>query len=507
MKKNIIKLSLLVVLAGFVSCEDATDIIQQSELSEQNAFRTIEDLQSGLNAVYGTLAPDAGGNGEGDAILFNDLFTDNIKRGIASSGQGNDVYNFTLQPSTGFANSLWVNRYGTINFANRILRAHDRIAPGFTGRDVAAANAIKAQLLALRAYCHFELLQYFTPDYKDPNSPSVIIMDFVPGITQVFPRNSAGEVFNFVNDDLEQAAELIGGFNSNISSAEHSFFVNPGMITALRARVALTQGNYELARTYAEEVMGDYAMASDSGDEYANFFLQDDLAGTEEDIFTLSRRQNDNSILQNYYANDATPSGSPFFEASNQLYDLYDPLFDVRKNIFFLPESPTGSPNDGTVFNGPDSPNNVIYIGKYQGSGDGTLINDVKLIRVTEMHMIKAEAEARAGNLPAAAATIRNIRTNRMTNTPPLPVYATTDEALRDILLERRKEFAFEGHRYLDLKRLGRELGIGISRNETDCASFGALQCGLPFTDHRWTLPIPLSEVRANPGIQQNPNY
>jgi hypothetical protein len=65
-------------------------------------------------------------------------------------------------------------------------------------------------------------------------------------------------------------------------------------------------------------------------------------------------------------------------------------------------------------------------------------------------------------------------------------------------------ELAFEGHRYLDIKRNKSILG-GISRNDIDCAQGG--NCEMAASDFRLTLPIPQVELNANPNITQNPGY
>lgn len=492
--KNIFRISLLALFVGMVSCEDATDIIQESELSEDIAYQTVDDLRSGLIGVYAAYSPDAGGNGSGDSVLFNDLFTDNIKKGASSSGQGNTVYSFIVQPGTGFPNSIWNSRYAVINFANRVLRAWDRIYPTLeTEDDREAAQEIKAQLLAMRGFMHFELLQYFAPSYTDLSQPGVIIMDFVPELQQVFPRNTVGEVFAFVDNDLEEAATLMGGtfdsFGAYAAEEDILYFVGPDAIKAMQARVALFEGNYTVAQTLAVELMQGHNLAA--GQAYVDMFLSDD-ASIEEQIWTLSRRIGDNRIVALYAANGSGENGSPFFEISNSLFNLLSNN-DVRRVVLV---------EGSSTFVGVDSPNNMLLIGKYQGSTDGAQINDLKIFRSSEMVLIKAECEARAGNLTAAANSIKTLRDARYVVDAPAPVYANLDAALNDVLLERRLEFAFEGHRYLDLKRLNR----AINRNDADCGSFSA-PCSLNAGDYRFTLPIPNSEISANPTIQQNPGY
>ena len=86
------------------------------------------------------------------------------------------------------------------------------------------------------------------------------------------------------------------------------------------------------------------------------------------------------------------------------------------------------------------------------------------------------------------------------------PVYNNEKEALADILKERRVELAFEGHRYIDLKRLAEKAGVSMDRNRTDDAT-GVVVENLPNGDYRYTLPIPLSELAGNPNLKQNRGY
>ena len=48
----------------------------------------------------------------------------------------------------------------------------------------------------------------------------------------------------------------------------------------------------------------------------------------------------------------------------------------------------------------------VLYVGKYEGSEGQPLMNDLKVLRVAEMYFIHAEAQAAQGDLAGAAATL-----------------------------------------------------------------------------------------------------
>jgi len=109
MKNNI--LYIFIISVFLTSCEEsATDIVQPGTIVEEVAFQTVEDLQLGLNGVYNAYNPHS-------EIRYNAIFTDNAKRGLASNGQQQDIFNFNINSNTGAASACWTNRYSTINFA------------------------------------------------------------------------------------------------------------------------------------------------------------------------------------------------------------------------------------------------------------------------------------------------------------------------------------------------------------------------------------------------------
>jgi hypothetical protein len=148
-----------------------------------------------------------------------------------------------------------------------------------------------------------------------------------------------------------------------------------------------------------------------------------------------------------------------------------------------------------------------IAFRKYPGTAaNGLLVNDIKICRLSEMYLIKAEALVATGDLPGAAAAVKAVRDARSNRVSVLS-YADATAAYKDILKERRIEFMAEGFRFIDLKRLGGIANEGILRDPVDCAVNGA--CSLPVTDYRFALPIPTAESNPNGAIlaTQNPGY
>ena len=128
------------------------------------------------------------------------------------------------------------------------------------------------------------------------------------------------------------------------------------------------------------------------------------------------------------------------------------------------------------------------------------------MFRVAEMHLIVAEAYARSGKFVDAATEVEKIKKARtFKGSVTKPTYNSQQEALKGILEERRIELAFEGHRYIDLKRLAQSAGVKMDRNVNDDTPNEAKN--LENNSHKYTLPIPAAEITGNGGIQQNRGY
>lgn len=489
--KNIYRktfLSLFVIGLFTTSCSDALDITQKGTATEEVIYKTLADLQTGLNAAYLQYNPGANSNGDGDAILFNDLFTDNLKTGSSYSGHGIGTYQWNIQASSFTPTSIWSNRYATINLVNRVLRAADRIEPTLQSSELSDFNHLKGQLYALRAIAHYDIFMYFTPNYQDSSSLSAIIVDYVPEITDTPARNTAGEVVDFIFADLDRADAHL---SDEIGSA---YFINKDVVKAFRAKLSLAVGDYSTAGTLASELLAAYPLAN--RDQYIDLFKDLNTENQKiELIFGLLRVRGNSAVAGSWYSNSSDVGGSPLFEMSQQLYNLFEPG-DVRIDEVLLDDTS-------------DEANGLLLIDKYPG-GEQPLLNHLKIVRSSEMAFILAEVQARDGLFVEAANTLRLVtdaRYNGAGSSPSIS-FGNLNDALNRILIERRKEFCFEGHRYLDLKRIGKEIGVGIHRLESDANSFAiGAPTDLPPTDYRFTLPIPQSEINGNRSVEQNPEY
>ena len=494
--KNIYALSLLAIFT-VASCNDAIDIDQPGRLGADQAFATVNDLQLGLLGVYN-------GFDHSSEIQFNALFTDELSIGFDSGGQGigNGTYGFVLNPGSAISSALWNRYYGTLININLLLEAAAAITPDAADQD--QYDDIVAQARALRAYAHFQLLAYYSPDLTDDSAPGVIAVDFVPAVTDQLPRNTTGEVFAAILADLSAAAP-------NLADATNATFISQAFVTALQARIALYRRDYTTADGLAASLLSSFDLADRAG--YVDAFTDN---GTDDIIFKLERTINDTYDRQgatgsanaggwagaNFAFVNASIDGSPYFEAGRSLFNLFD-TNDIRFDVCF---HPTSLINPDYATDADPRTTDILVIGKYTGSEGQPLMNDLKIFRVSEMQLIRVEAAIASGNLAGAATLMKELRDARYDVAQPLPSYASAQAAYNDLLNERRKEFAFEGHRWLDLKRLGADAGQNVQRDPIDCAINGA--CTLSSTDFRMqALPIPLVELNANENISQNAGY
>lgn len=482
----------------FASCDDAIDIKQPSELAPEDTFETIADMQIGLNGVYGAANAET-------PIIFTSLYTDEAARGSANQGQGVDEgLSFRLPADSGYAQTIWLSNYYMINLANRLIAASEFVVVEPGSEDETKKNNILAQAHALRAYGHFQLLTYFSTDLKDDNALGVILLDFVPDITSALPRSTNGEVFALIDSDLAFAAENL----LEVAITDRGY-VSHNFIKAFKARMAAYRGQYQIARDLVDELDVPYNLSNKTA--YQAIWEDVETGPSSEVIFKFNRAPVNQSgnFVGAWASIDHTANGSPLFEVDRGLFNLFNFPQDVRR-VVIVDESATVMTNydDPSVTQEQYLNGDILPVGKYPGSENQKLLNDVKIFRFSEMVLIRAEYFASIGDYNNVITEINKVRFARTATTSqnlPANSISTAPAAWAAILQERRIELAFEGHRYIDVKRLGQLAQKGIERHPRDCGFNSA--CSLPATDYRLTMPIPQSEGAANNNIVQNPGY
>lgn len=485
------------VFVSFLGCNDAIDIRQPGRLDAESAFQNVADLEQGLLGLYAQLdaTPE---------IALASNFTDEVSIGANSGGQGLQLYNFVITPQSAAGSNFWVRNFRINHRATVLLEAAALITP--EPADLDAYNNVVGQAHAVRAMANLEMLTYFATDVRNDEGLGIPVIDFVAPLDIQPTRNTVGESWDYINSDLDAAESLIVDQSSVYTFSRDA-------VRALRARALAARGDYVNAGPIAQSLLNAYPLANRT--QYQLLFLD---ADDTEVIFKLQRVLSDGYNGQGatgsvnaggwagavYAFVDPTLTGGAFFEFDRSLFNLLDPD-DIRFNVNVAPTSII----DPNYQSSPDPlATDRLIIQKYPGKDGRPLMNDLKIFRSSEMLLILAEARVAQGNLNGAAQLVKQLRDARFGSPQPLPNFGTPAVAYGGILDERRIEFCFEGHRYRDLKRLGTLANKGVERDPVDCELQGGA-CTLPANDFRFTLPIPLVELNATPGLrdQQNPGY
>lgn len=527
-----------------LSCDDALDIVQDGELNDATLFTSVANMQFFLNETYDQLTIQ-------NEIMLSSTLTDEVA--VGSGGFPSETLSYNVFSTNAFALAIWSSNYRAINYANRLIRGSQLFTP--PAADLAAYNNILAQARAIRAFCHFNLLTYFSTNLADPNAPGVMLIDFVPTTDQKVPRSTNAQVFSLIESDLLFAENNL---TTPTTGANSWRFFNVNVINAMRARMYLYRGLHTQAETYADLVINnsgislascsftlpaDFPLTSNStshvgatgfdsldtqppaGPQRALFLMDRWTATTTspdykkmwvdfsqgEAIFSLLRLNNSANFGSQYNTNQSNITGGPLRDMGRNLYELFtQPMGggaeDFRRWAFVDRSSLiVADATQGTQFD------DVLIVDKYPGKAGSHSSNDLKVFRMSEMYFIKAECRIVAGDTPGAADLIRTVRQNRnyiAGAVVPLPTYGSVTAAWADVLLERRKELCFEGHRYIDLKRIGTLAGVTTTdRFLTDSQNSSATNpSNISVSDFRLTLPIPQNEINVNP-MSQNPGY
>jgi hypothetical protein len=433
----------IIVLFSFFlcACEKVLDVQPTQSLSTEEAIQNKNDVMRALTGCYDALQQT--GLYRLDMIVLPDLASDNLDHTGTRQEYG-QIDNNSILAENFIIEGVWNDSYGALNRVNSLL---DKLPEITDFTDDERANVI-GQLYFIRALIHFNLVNCFgavpiktSPTYGVDESLDV-------------GRDDIADVYQQIIIDLENAAGKIG--------PQENIFATDGAVKALLARVYLYTGQWELAKSFASSVINNSMYQLDP--DYHNLFSG---ASSDEIIFQIDFNTQDQNTLA-YYFFPTSEEGRNEFTPSESMEDAYEPGDTARKNASLA---------------------DLGYAYKYRDITTGT--DKVKVLRLAEMYLIRAEAEAKLnGDLEMIKNDINAIR-NRA------GLENTTATSYGDLMLaieqERRVEFAFEGYRWLDLIRTGR--AMEVLDNIT--------------SPNQLLLPIPLSEITANtnPDMYQNPGY
>ncbi len=353
----------------------------------------------------------------------------------------------------------WRNEYEKIYYANAILETVEKIEK--TTENTEQWNAIKGAALFFRALGHYNLVSLFAKPYDAATASGDLGIPIKTSadVNQASSRGNIQGVYDLIITDLAEAKNLLPV--TVVAKTRPSKAGAQGLL----ADVYLTMGNYDKALENADQALGIQStllnyntlnVASNSPFPRFNSEVIYHAVQITYGILTLGTGYIDTLLYQSYVAND------------------------LRKILFF---------RNRTV--------GYSFKGSYNQSG----VSLFSGIATDELYLIRAECNARKGNASAAMNDLNTLlRTRWVTGTYTDMTASSPTEALSKILVERRKELAFRGRRWNDLRRLNKDPNFAITLKRI----LNGQTYTLPPNDLRYVYPIPNEEITRS-GIEQNP--
>lgn len=458
MKKiNIIWIMSLIFIMS--SCE-SLDFEPQVNDVIQPDLNNIEDLDKSMTGVYQGLTNEGGYTGF--IIALGEWPADDLKISSENTGQGAIVHEWDYEEGFQDLEDCWVVMYNVIRRANFVISNADNFTDK-EAEEVEEANQYKSEALIIRALAHYELSKIFGEKYNGGSGLAAAYITDPTDIFQKASRISFNEMFTNIKSDVNAA---LNGFSSDFNPNRASVALGYGIL----ARVALIEEDWAAAASNAKSAIDNAPVIADLT-SYPLMWGENDEDG--EAIFKLALDPDDTELNDPFFADGV---GSRF-EPSNDLVSLYEDG-DIRLATNFA------------MLNG------KLIINKYRGPASNRDLHEPFIMRTTEMYLISAEANARLNNDAEAVADLDIIRANRI---PGYTSIGESGDALdAAILIERRKELAYEGYRFFDLRRYDQD----VVRN--DCTSD---VCVLSKDNFKFLYPIPRAEIFANDNMVQNEGY
>ncbi|UNY98931.1 RagB/SusD family nutrient uptake outer membrane protein [Zhouia spongiae] len=477
--KNI-KLILAVFSFLVLSSCSIEDVESNNILLEENVITDETTAQNVLNRIYNSgLRNAAYGKGiggmSGAGIVVELTLAGTEAKPIS------DRYSSFIPFSTNnvlndepILKSLYTDMYYNINLSNYFIALVGR---GDANVSEARKNELLAEARFFRALSHFNLLKVFGEFYDLDSDLGIVISTKPVKSDTAHPRNSVSETYDVILSDLQFASEY------GSSGREH-FYVTATVARAFLAKVQLYMGNYNHAATNAMAVINNadgYVLES----AYNTVFS--DRWGPETLLASYVNMLSEGAQAHRFSLNDLAPSDSFIALAdaqdgivgngSNDYASGYDPRFSFG---YYLDDS---NPN-GLIRKYP------FAVNASDGSG-----NAIKILRMPEVYLIYAEAEARrnGGSLSDALDALNTVR-NRV---PGIAPKSLTDKAtlLEDIRNEKMLELYYEtGETWFDLVRYDRLGDINISSIKPSVTSSSKL-----------IYPIPNEALLGNELLVPNP--
>ncbi|RYY53995.1 MAG: RagB/SusD family nutrient uptake outer membrane protein [Chitinophagaceae bacterium] len=450
MKKILVYMSFAGLL-GLTACDKQLEQLDPQQIDASLAFSTSEKVKQNLIGAYASFG--TGSLFGGDVLWMSELMASNGE--VTWTGTFPDprqIWGKSILVNNSYVRSTYQNAYMTIAALNNILFYLDVV-------DETDRGVVEGETKFLRAMLYFELVKFFGEKSYSAGNPAALMG--VPLVVDPRPASPTSEENHVPRSTVEQVyTQILADLTDaeNLLPADNDFYANKPSAALALARVHLQMLDYTAARDAANRCItaatgAGFSLVGEFEDEFNT------SSNTSEDLFAMQvNTQTGSNSNQTYYSTPTYGARDGDIQINEAHLDLYSPV-DVRGDFFFT--------EGGSVFTNK-------WRDQYM---------NVKVMRLAEAYLTRAECNARLGTSVGATVALDLARTRTRAG---LPVLAAP--GLGEVLTERRLELAFEGQAFADAKRL---------RLIVD---------GLEYDSPKMVFPIPQRETNIY-DIAQNPGY
>lgn len=465
----------LMILATFVSCEDFLDETPETFNTPQGFFKTEDQINEAVAGIYNTNR----GLMNGAHWRFGENRSDNTSFQFNPADRGGinneEVDLFLMLSANPNLASYWNTSYSGISRANFALENIDRVEfVNEENRDIR-----RGEILFLRSWFYFNLAQLFgdVPFVTSAgDTPDEILSD------EFLVRVPVNQVYANILADVQEAIDVLPDQNNTESGR-----ATLGAALMLKAKMHMVLQEFSEAEALLEQMQNlGYSLQAD----YASVFAPDNKNNSEmvfEIQYSFALGQASNFVSRfvpfnsgNDILGESGPAGSRAGQnqPTQSLIDLYD-ADDARftHNISFYDDGTTVEP----------------WMSKFNYGFEDQGLQDVNfpMFRYADALLMLAECYNETGGGDPVPLLLQ-VRSRSM----PDPSLSTEELAdlEQTIADERRRELAFENHRWFDLLRTGKAVEVMTAHGIEQKAQKPTVP-EEAYTNIRTLLGIPLGQV------------
>ena len=462
MKKILVLASLATLL--MTSCGDSFfDLEPASSVTIDKVYKTASDYNVAVIGCYAKLQSQV--NFYTECCEYR---SDNLSLGAPTAGTQDryDIDHFTEKPSNGILSSYWANFNNNVYRCNLLL---DQIDGANFAENL--KKQYKGEAMFIRALNYFNMYRIWggVPATKHVVSAAEALK---------VARYSDEQMFDLIAGDLKEIVD--NNYLPETYSSADMGRATSGAAKALLGKVYLTFHKWTEAKDILSQLIGKYQLVSPIAQ-----------------VFNVDNKNNNEIIFAVHFNKEIEGEGHSYW------YNLTNASDDTNQTSSLLNTFPTGDARKDLITY-VQVEKNVRLMNKFYDTKSPTFKtvgNDQILLRYADVLLMYAEAlneiqyDASEGSL--ALKYLNAVRQRAGISNLTVKQLPTQEKFRKGILVERQREFPYEGQRWFDLVRM-------------EFAKSVMAENGVEIKDYQLLFPIPQQEIEKvgdKSILWQNPGY